>query len=65
MAGRDALSKSPILTLIGADDDYTPAVLIDELSPAINENGGNSRIIMKIVITHLIPWTLLCMCQML
>ena len=38
-------SPSPILTLIGADDDYTPAVLIDELSPAINENGGNSRII--------------------
>jgi dienelactone hydrolase len=38
-------SKSPILTLIGADDDYTPAVLIDELSPAINENGGNSAII--------------------
>jgi dienelactone hydrolase len=38
-------SKSPILTLIGADDDYTPAVLMDELSPAINENGGNSKII--------------------
>ena len=32
-------SKSPILTLIGADDDYTPSILIEKLSPAINENG--------------------------
>lgn len=38
-------SKSPILTLIGADDDYTPAVLIEKLSPAINQNGGNSQLI--------------------
>ena len=38
-------SQSPILTLIGKDDDYTPAVLIEELSPAINQNGGNSKII--------------------
>ena len=38
-------SKSPILTLIGADDDYTPPILIEKLSPAINENGGNSKII--------------------
>ena len=39
-------SQSPILTLIGKDDDYTPAVLIEELSPAINENGGDSKIIL-------------------
>ena len=38
-------SKSPILTLIGADDDYTPVVLIEKLSPAINQNGGNSKLI--------------------
>ena len=38
-------SKSPILSLIGADDDYTPAVLIEKLSPAINQNGGNSKLI--------------------
>jgi dienelactone hydrolase len=38
-------SKSPLLTLIGADDDYTPAVLIEKLSPAINQNGGNSNLI--------------------
>ena len=38
-------SKTPILTLIGADDDYTPAVLIEKLSPAINQNGGNSQLI--------------------
>ena len=38
-------SKSPILTLIGANDDYTPAVLIEKLSPAINQNGGNSNLI--------------------
>ena len=38
-------SKSPILTLIGADDDYTPPVLIEKLSPAINQNGGNSKLI--------------------
>ena len=38
-------SNSPILTLIGADDDYTPASLIEELSPAINENGGCSKVI--------------------
>ena len=39
-------SQSPILTLIGKDDDYTPAVLIEALSPAINENGGDSKIIL-------------------
>ena len=38
-------SKSPILTLIGSDDDYTPPVLIEKLSPAINQNGGNSKVI--------------------
>ena len=38
-------SKSPILNLIGEDDDYTPSILIEKLSPAINENGGNSKII--------------------
>ena len=38
-------SNAPIMTLIGADDDYTPAILIEKLSPAINENGGNSQII--------------------
>ena len=38
-------SKAPIMTLIGADDDYTPAILIEKLSPAINENGGNSQVI--------------------
>ena len=38
-------SNAPILTLIGKDDDYTPSILIEELSPAINENGGNSKII--------------------
>tara|TARA_B100001123_G_scaffold386322_1_gene460658 strand:+ start:122 stop:1054 length:933 start_codon:yes stop_codon:yes gene_type:complete len=38
-------SKSPILTLIGKDDDYTPPILVEMLSPAINENGGNSEAI--------------------
>ena len=38
-------SNAPILTLIGRDDDYTPSILIEELSPAINDNGGNSKII--------------------
>ncbi|GIR87656.1 MAG: hypothetical protein CM15mP86_11150 [Gammaproteobacteria bacterium] len=38
-------SNSPILTLIGAEDDYTPASLIEELSLAINENGGCSKVI--------------------
>ena len=38
-------SDAPILTLIGKEDDYTPSILIEELSPAINENGGNSKII--------------------
>jgi len=38
-------SKSPILNLVGEDDDYTPSILIERLSPAINENGGNSKII--------------------
>ena len=38
-------SKAPIMTLIGTDDDYTPAILIEKLSPAINENGGNSQVI--------------------
>ena len=39
-------SKQPILSLIGKDDDYTPSSLIEELSPAINEAGGNSSIIL-------------------
>ena len=39
-------SKQPILSLIGKDDDYTPSSLIEELSPAINEVGGNSSIIL-------------------
>jgi dienelactone hydrolase len=38
-------SKSSILTLIGADDDYTPASLVEELSPAINQHGGSSSVI--------------------
>ena len=39
-------SKQPILSLTGKDDDYTPSSLIEELSPAINEAGGNSSIIL-------------------
>ena len=39
-------SKSAILTLIGADDDYTPASLVEEREvPAINQHGGNSSVI--------------------
>tara|TARA_B100001123_G_scaffold85195_1_gene97786 strand:+ start:12914 stop:13843 length:930 start_codon:yes stop_codon:yes gene_type:complete len=38
-------SKSPILTLIGKEDDYTPPILVEMLSPAINESGGNSKAI--------------------
>ena len=38
-------SDAPILTLIGKEDDYTPSILIEELSPAINDHGGNSKII--------------------
>ena len=36
-------SPSPILTLIGADDDYTPAVLIDELSPCLLYTSPSPR----------------------
>mgnify|MGYP000318341487 FL=1 len=39
-------SKSPILSLIGKDDDYTPSILIENLSKAINESGGNSSVIL-------------------
>ena len=39
-------SKNPILSLIGTDDDYTPPSLLQKLSPAINEAGGNSSIIL-------------------
>ena len=39
-------SSSPILSLIGTDDDYTPASLLEELSPAINKAGGNSSVIL-------------------
>ena len=38
-------SKAPILNLIGKNDDYTPPILVEMLSPAINENGGNSKAI--------------------
>ena len=39
-------SKNPILSLIGTDDDYTPPSLLQKLSPAINEAGGNSSVIL-------------------
>ena len=45
MARGDALEQITYLDSYSAVDDYTPAVLINELSPVINENGGNSRII--------------------
>ena len=38
--------KNPILSLIGKDDDYTPCILIENLSKAINESGGNSSVIL-------------------
>tara|TARA_B100001027_G_scaffold212876_1_gene182778 strand:+ start:2416 stop:3336 length:921 start_codon:yes stop_codon:yes gene_type:complete len=38
--------KNPILSLIGKDDDYTPSILIENLSKAINESGGNSSVIL-------------------
>ena len=38
-------SNSPILNLIGEDDNYTPSILIERLSPAINQNGGNCKLI--------------------
>ena len=36
--------KNPMLSLIGKDDDYTPSILIENLSVAINEAGGNSSV---------------------
>ena len=39
-------STRPILSLIGTDDDYTPSSLIEALSPAINDAGGNSSVIL-------------------
>ena len=39
-------NKNPILSLIGKDDDYTPSILIENLSDAINESGGNSNVIL-------------------
>ncbi len=38
--------KNPILSLIGKEDDYTPSILIENLSFAINEAGGNSSVIL-------------------
>ena len=38
--------KNPILSLIGKNDDYTPSILIENLSKAINESGGNSSVIL-------------------
>ena len=38
--------KNPMLSLIGKDDDYTPSILIENLSVAINEAGGNSSVIL-------------------
>jgi hypothetical protein len=35
-----------MLSLIGKDDDYTPSILIENLSVAINEAGGNSSVIL-------------------
>lgn len=37
---------NPILSLIGRDDDYTPSILIENLSNAINKAGGNSAVIL-------------------
>ena len=37
---------NPILSLIGEDDDYTPSILIENLSKAINKAGGNSKVIL-------------------
>ena len=37
---------NPILSLIGRDDDYTPSILIENLSNAINKAGGNSTVIL-------------------
>ena len=39
-------NKNPILSLIGKDDDYTPSILIENLSEAINDSGGNSSVIL-------------------
>ena len=39
-------NKNPILSLIGKDDDYTPSILIENLSKAINDSGGNSSVIL-------------------
>ena len=38
--------KNPMLSLIGKDDDYTPSILIENLSEAINKAGGNSSVIL-------------------
>jgi dienelactone hydrolase len=38
-------SEAPILSLIGKIDDYTPPILIEKLSSAINDNLGNSQVI--------------------
>jgi dienelactone hydrolase len=40
------LCKNPMLSIIGKDDDYTPSILIENLSVAINEAGGNSSVIL-------------------
>ena len=37
---------NPILSLVGRDDDYTPSILIENLSNAINKAGGNSTVIL-------------------
>ena len=37
-------SNAPVLSLIGALDDYTPPDLLQQLSAAINDSGGNSRV---------------------
>ena len=37
---------NPILSLIGRDDDYTPSILIENLSNAINKAGGKSTVIL-------------------
>ena len=38
-------SNKPILSLIGKIDDYTPPILVEKLSSAINDNLGNSEVI--------------------
>ena len=38
--------KNPMLSLIGKDDDYSPSILIENFSVAINEAGGNSSVIL-------------------